>query len=271
MATIVSFHAHPDDEAIATGGTLARAASEGHRVILVVATHGEEGEVEDGFLAYDEKLHERRLEETHAAAMILGVERVQFLGYRDSGMMGTEANTHPDAFWQAELEEAAGRLAEILVEEQADVLTVYDDHGGYGHPDHIQVHRVGHRAAELAGTTRVFEATMNRDEIRRSMEEARAAGEDVGPDDGADDAPDRSESIGTPDAEITTEVDVRPFIETKRRAMKAHASQISDTSWFLQMPDDAFREFFGREWFMRTAPPFTGDPVADRETWIIEN
>jgi LmbE family N-acetylglucosaminyl deacetylase len=266
MATIVSFHAHPDDEAIATGGTLARAAAEGHRVIVVVATHGEEGEVETGFLSAGETLHERRLEETHAAAMILGVARVQFLGYRDSGMMGTDANDHPDAFWQAPPEEAADRLAEILVEERADVLTVYDKNGGYGHPDHIQVHRVGHRAAQIAGTARVFEATMNRDEIRRSMEAARAAGEDIGPDDGED----RSESIGVPDADITTVVDVRPYIDTKRRAMQAHASQISDSSWFLKMPDDAFRDTFGREWFTRVQPAFEGNPVADRETWILE-
>jgi LmbE family N-acetylglucosaminyl deacetylase len=265
MATIVSFHAHPDDEAIATGGTLARAASEGHRVVVVIATYGEEGEVDDGVLDDGEQLHERRLEETHAAAMILGVSRVQFLGYRDSGMMGTEANEHPDCFWQADVDEAAGRLAEILAEEAPDVLTVYDDHGGYGHPDHIQVHRVGHRAAELAGVARVYEATMNRDEIERSMEQARAAGEDLGPRDTVEQA----EEIGTPDGMITTAVDVRRFIDVKREAMAAHASQIGEDSWFLQMPEEAFREVFGHEWFIRTNPPFAGDPVADRETWIL--
>ena len=139
---------------------MVRAAREGHRVVLVIATHGEEGEVADGFLDEGEALEQRRIVETHTAAEILGVQRVAFLGYRDSGMMGTPSNDHPDAFWRADVDDAAQRLADLLTEEAADVLTVYDANGGYGHPDHIQVHRVGHRAAERAGTSRVFEATI---------------------------------------------------------------------------------------------------------------
>jgi len=160
---MVTFHAHPDDECIACGGVMRKAYEQGHRVVLVVATRGEVGEVPDGFLGEGEELWERRVKETHAAADILGAARVEFLGYVDSGMMGEPTNDVPGTFWTADVEEAAGKLAAILREEDAEVLTVYDDHGGYGHPDHIQVYRVGMRAAELAGTPRVFQATMNRD------------------------------------------------------------------------------------------------------------
>src|SRR5215217_516931 len=132
MATLVTFHAHPDDESIATGGVMAKAADAGHRVVLVVATRGEHGEVEEGFLGEGELLWKRRVQETHASAAILGVARVEFLGYVDSGMIGTPENDLPESFWQADVEDAAARLAAILTEEHADILTVYDENGGYG-------------------------------------------------------------------------------------------------------------------------------------------
>src|SRR5918911_2965022 len=129
MATLVTFHAHPDDESIATGGVMAKASDEGHRVVLVVATKGEHGEVDEGFLEPGEALWERRVRETQACADILGVARVEFLGYVDSGMMGTPENDLPESFWQADVEEAARRLAAIVEEERADVLTAYDENG----------------------------------------------------------------------------------------------------------------------------------------------
>src|SRR3954468_6568184 len=175
MATLVSFHAHPDDEAIPTAGTLAKAAKDGHRVVLVFATKGEHGEVAEDFLDEGETLAERRVQEPHRSAEILGAQRTEFLGYVDSGMMGTPENDAPDSFWQADVGEAAERLAAILREEHADVITVYDDYGNYGHPDHIQVHRVGVRAAELAGTPEVYELTMNRTEMQRMLDAARAS------------------------------------------------------------------------------------------------
>jgi len=245
--TIVTFHAHPDDEAIATGGVMARYAAEGNRVVLVVATRGEHGEVADGVLEPGEELWQRRVVETERAAEILGVQRVEFLGYRDSGMMGEPTNDEPEAFWSADLEEAAGRLAAILEDEGADVLTAYDDHGGYGHPDHIQVHRVGLRAAELAGTPVVYESTMNRDHIVRLL---RERSNEI-PDDVERPDPDDFGEFGTPEALITTSVDVRDFVEKKRAAMAAHQSQIDENHFFLMMPADAFREAFGYEWFIR--------------------
>ena len=252
MATLVSFQAHPDDESIAAGGTLAKAAAAGHRTVLVFGTKGEEGEVDDGFLDPGESLADRRVQETQRSAEILGVQRVEFLGYTDSGMMGTPENDVPGSFWQADVEEAAARLAEILREERADVLTIYDSDGNYGHPDHIQVHRVGSRAADLAGTPHVFESTINRDHIKRVMLAARESGGLPG-----DDAPtdDELESFGRPESVITTTIDVRDFLEQKRSSMAAHASQIPESSFFLAMPVDQFAEGFGWEWFIRRGVP----------------
>ena len=246
MATLVSFHAHPDDEAIAVGGTVAKAADAGHRVIVVFATRGEHGEVEDGFLAPGEELWERRVQECARAGEILGYE-FAFLGYVDSGMMGTPENDAPDSFWGASVDEAAARLAAILREARADVLTVYDDHGAYGHPDHIQVHRVGVRAGELAGTPRVYESTPNRDRARRMMEAVAETNADIPGDlDPAD-----MEAFGTPESELTTAVDVAAYLDRKRAAMAAHASQIAESSMFLALPPDLFAEAFGTEWFIR--------------------
>ena len=246
MATLVTFHAHPDDESIATGGVMAKASDEGHRVVLVVATKGEHGEVAEGFLEPGEPLWERRVKETEACAEVLGVARVEFLGYVDSGMMGTPENDLPESFWRADVEKAAARLAAILIEEKADVLTIYDENGQYGHPDHIQVYRVGARAAELAGTPRVYMNTINRDYVQRSLREAAEQGEipgGINPEDMAE--------LGVPEERITTAVDVRPWLARKRAAMAAHASQIAETSFFLAMAPELFEGAFGTEWFVR--------------------
>jgi len=249
MSTLVCFHAHPDDEAIATGGTMALAAQAGHRVVLVVATRGELGEPVPGVLGEGEPLWERRVVETRRAGEIVGVERVEFLGYTDSGMMGEPTNDDPECFWQADVDDAAATLAAILSDVDADVLTVYDDHGGYGHPDHIQVHRVGVRAAELAGVGAVFQSTMNRDQIREAMERYAAQA----PVDGTpvlETPRDIGDDFGSPDSMITHAVDVRAVIDVKREAMAAHASQIAPDSFFLSLPVETFAIAFGTEWFI---------------------
>ena len=268
MATAVFFHAHPDDEAIATGGTMAKASTEGHRVVLVTATRGEHGEVADGFLAPGEALWERRERETAEAARALGAHRQEFLGYVDSGMMGTPENDAPESFWRADLDEAAERLARILREEAADVLVVYDDHGIYGHPDHIQVHRVGVRAAQRAGTAKVYENTFDRDHIRDLAQRAAdgTLGVDTG---GADlpalpDAPEQSD-FGLPAACITTRVDVRDHVAAKRAAMAAHASQIGETSFFLSLPPELFALVWGTEFYV-----LRGAPAGTAETDLFE-
>lgn len=265
MATLVCFHAHPDDECIQTGGTIARASAEGHRVVLVVATNGDHGEIPDD-LAQGETLVDRRRRETEASARVLGIARVAWLGYEDSGMTGWEQNSNVGAFHNADIAEAAEKLAAILREEDADILTTYDWHGGYGHPDHIKVHQVGHAAAALVPGLRVLEGTMNRDQIRRSLAMAREAGLLSEEDDWDVDGPaDDGNPMGSTEDEITLKVNVAAFTKQKREAMRCHASQLSDTSFFLAMDDDRFALAFGAEWFIEPAAP-----APMREGWIFE-
>jgi LmbE family N-acetylglucosaminyl deacetylase len=264
MATLVLFHAHPDDEAIGTGGTIAKAVKDGHRVVLVTATRGEHGEYPEGFLAEGETLAERREQEMADAVAVLCIARHVFLGYSDSGMMGTPENDAPEAFWQADVEEAAQRLAKVLEEERADVLTIYDANGIYGHPDHIKVYEVGVRAAEIAGTRKVYETTVNRTAWRRRAEQGDAPTRRIETVDGVDRLIDEPASdqprtiefpLGVEEDQLTTAIDVRDFIDTKKRAMRAHASQITDDSFFMKMSDEVFAEGFGTEWFILRGAP----------------
>ena len=264
MGTLVCFHAHPDDESINTGGSMARAVAEGHRVVLVVATNGDHGEVPDD-LRLGETLVDRRRAETECSVATLGVHRLVWLDYADSGMTGWDQNDHHQSFLQAPVDEAAEQLAAVLREEAADVLTVYDWHGGYGHPDHIKVHQVGHRAAELAGTPHVFEATMNRDAMMRQLEAARAAGLDT-EDDWDPTAPmDDGNPFGMAESELTHMIDVRPWVSLKRASISCHRSQISDAGFFMSMPEDAFADAFGTEWFIKKG---ADHPL--REGWLFE-
>jgi LmbE family N-acetylglucosaminyl deacetylase len=264
MATLVLFHAHPDDEAIGTGGTIAKAVKDGHRVVLVTATRGENGEYPEGFLDPGETLGERRVKEMADAVEVLGIARHEFLGYRDSGMMGTPENDEPSSFWQADVEEAARRLATILEEENADVLTIYDENGIYGHPDHIKVWQVGVRAAEIAHTPKVYETTINRTAWRRRAERGDAPTRRIETVDGVDRLIDEEAGegprtiefpLGVEEDQITTAIDVRDFIGKKKEAMRAHKSQITDDSFFMKMPDDVFAEGFGVEWFILRGAP----------------
>ncbi len=267
MATLVCLHAHPDDEAISTGGTISRAASEGHRIVLVLATDGDHGEVPDD-LAEGETLVDRRRAETMAAAEHLGIARVAWLGYSDSGMNGWDQNDHDHSFHQAPVDEAAAKLATILREEKADVLTSYDWHGTYGHPDHVKVHHVGARAADLAGV-RLLEATMNRDAMARLVDVARAEGvefespdeEEFDPSAPADDG----NPFGEPEEAITLEVDVTGFVGRKKAALACHASQVSESDFFLNMDDESFARAFGTEWFIEP-----GAPGPMRRGWIFD-
>lgn len=274
MATFVFFHAHPDDEAIATGGAMMRAQADGHRVVLVTATRGELGNAVEGVAEQGDQLGALRSGELEVAASILGIDRLEVFGYLDSGMAGEETNNNPVCFAQTDIDTVGERLAAILREENAQALFVYDDNGSYGHPDHIQVYRTGLRAAELAGVDTVYQITMNRDAMLRSMAEriaeAEAAQESGDADGVTEEALERAESIrendsfGKPEAEITHQLDVREFIETKRKAMLAHASQIPEDSWFFTMPADAFEQAFGYEHYILTGHPRSADaPFVD--------
>ncbi|MFT6289911.1 MAG: LmbE family N-acetylglucosaminyl deacetylase [Ilumatobacter sp.] len=268
MGTLVCLHAHPDDECIVTGGTMARAAAEGHRVVLIVATNGDFGETPDD-LADGETLSNRRRAETDASAAVLGVSKVEWLGFKDSGMTGWEQNADPASFHQADVEQAAQQVADILADESADVFTIYDWHGNYGHPDHVKVHTVGMRAAELVEhPMRTLQATSNRNSFVEMIAAAKELGVDMnGPDSNDEDGFDPSgpaddgNPFGEPEEALTLCVDATDFASIKRNSMKCHASQISDSSFFLEMPEEVFAMAFGREWFIendRTPPHRTG-------------
>jgi LmbE family N-acetylglucosaminyl deacetylase len=246
VGTIVSFHAHPDDESSSCAGTLARAAAAGHRVVLVFATRGELGEPVPGVLEPGEQLSIRRSAECYASAGALGAKRVEFLGFTDSGMMDEPSNAAPFCFWQADIEHAARRLAVILDEEEPDILTTYDDNGVYGHPDHIQVHRVGMRAAELSAVPVVAQCTVNRDWMVRGMRGLADAGQLPS----GWSPPIEAPSFGKPESEITHKVETVDFIEQKRASMRAHASQISPDHFLLAMPDPVFAIGMGVEFYI---------------------
>ena len=249
VTTIVFLHAHPDDEASGTAGTMRLAADAGHRVVCVYATNGDHGTAPDD-LREGESVVQRRRSEAQESAQVLGTARVAWLDYADSGMTGWEQNGHEASFHTADTGAAAQRLAAILDEEDADVLVGYDWHGGYGHPDHVKVHRVAYAAADLAKRRpRMLENTMNRDHMRRMLEAARDAGAGVDADWDPDTPADDGNPFGTPEAELHWHVDVRPVLAAKRSALAAHSSQ-EDVGWMLGMPQEQFAAVFGDEWFI---------------------
>jgi len=241
VSTAVFFHAHPDDEVLFTGGTMARAAAEGHRVVLVTATRGDRGVDRAGVLGAGETLAERRERELRQSAALLGVDRCELLGYQDSGIDGDGA----DGFSQAPAEEAAARLAAILVEEAADVFITYDERGIYGHPDHVKVHQVGLRAAQLADSASVFLATIDRDRLQALLVLAETFGLAI------DDATlDWAVGAGVAGERITATVDVSDYVEVKRAAMAAHQTQFPPSAGVLLLPPPAFHTVFGTEWYI---------------------
>lgn len=252
----MSFHAHPDDEVLYTGGTLARAAAEGHRVVLAVATDGGAG-----LAATGPDLARRRMAELEASAAVLGVSRVVPLGFADSGWTTDPA---PGTFAALPLDTAAAPLAALLKQEGADAVTVYDRAGGYGHPDHVQVHRVGTRAAALAGTPVVLEATVDRNLIR-PVARLIAATPGLLPDVHRTDY----ESAYTAREDLTHRVDVRAYTDQKRRALLAHHSQatsdrgVRTLGLLLRLPSWTFTWVLGREWFVEQGRTPASTPSDD--------
>lgn len=244
MATIVSLHAHPDDEALLTGGYLAGRAAAGDRVVLVVATDGAAGLADRSFA----DLATTRERELDQAARHLGVARVVRLGYADSGMAGSPT-TGPGRFVDADPEQVARRVAAILDEESADVLTGYDGRGGYGHPDHLRVHRVARLAQGLAATRpRLLEATRDRTGLVRAIRVARPIARAL---------PGITlpgTSIFSTPQEISHRLDVRSHLPNKRAALAAHASQASGgvrtIGVLLHLPPWLVRRLLGVEYFI---------------------
>lgn len=261
--TLVSFHAHPDDEALYTAGTLARAAAEGHRVVVVTATDGAAG-LTSGDRA---GLGARRMAELRRAAAELAVADVRHLGFDDSGMDGRAGDR---AFARVPIEEAAAALAGILNAVGADALTIYDPAGGYGHPDHVQVHRVGTMAAALAATPVVLEATVDRRALLRALRLLHRSGLGrllrVDPDEWG---PRRFAGSYTAPDLITHRVDVRRYAPAKRRALAAHDSQTSadhgvrTLAAIRRLPGPVFRRALGYEWFVEHGRPPQSPPLDD--------
>lgn len=271
--TVVSFHAHPDDEALLTAGTLARAAADGHRVVLVTATDGGAGLATAAASAAGD-LGSQRLAELRRAAAAIGCHDVRHLGYADSGLDGAKGSRAVDravvAFSRADPDEAAGRLAAVLQETGADVLTIYDPAGGYGHPDHVAVHRVGVRAAGLAGTPVVLEATVDRRALLRVLkilQKSRILA--VMGVDQQEWSPARfARSYAEPDR-ITHRVHTRRFAAAKREAMAAHATQagadegVRTLAAFLRLPRFLFARVFAHEWFVEEGRSPAKPPLDD--------
>lgn len=254
VTTTVFLHAHPDDEASGTAGSMIRTTDAGHRVVVVYATHGEHGTVPPD-LAEGSALADHRRLEAEASAKITGAARVEWLGYADSGMTGWEQNAHETSFHSADLDEAAGRLAAIVDEEDADILVGYDWHGGYGHPDHVKVHHVAHRAAELAARRpRLLENTMNRDRMRSQLAAAREMGIEIDDDLDVDAPMDDGNPIGLPESEIHHAVDVTDIIDRKLAALACHSSQV-DVQGMLQMPQEVYTAAFGVEHYAEPGRP----------------
>ena len=257
-------HAHPDDETISNGVTMAKYAAEGARVTLVTCTLGEEGEVLVPGLAHlaadqTDQLGQHRIGELATAMMALGVTDHRFLGgpgrYRDSGMMGLPTNDRPDAFWQADVDEAAALLVEVIRETRPHVLITYDENGGYGHPDHIQAHRVAMRGVELAAdpshgdgepwaVAKVYWSAIPESVMREGLRRLREAGdstfEDMDPDG-------ELPTFVVPDDQITSYVDAVEHVEAKLAAMRAHATQITVDGPFFALSNNLGNHVWGIE------------------------
>jgi LmbE family N-acetylglucosaminyl deacetylase len=236
-----------------TGGTFARYAEEGVRTVLVTCTNGEQGDgpggVKPGEEGHDEAaVRERRLVELRESAAHLGIEHVELLGYADSGMAGWEANSRPDAFANVPLQRSAARLTALMDKYRPQVVVTYDEDGGYGHPDHIQAHRIAVVAADALRERRgiphkLYYTAVPRSwfrEIGRLLRAAGLVGDDETP----------PADFGVPDEKVTTYVDVLPYVERKRKALESHASQ-ADNIVFLRMPEEAQRRVLGTETFVR--------------------
>ena len=252
-------HAHPDDETINNGVTMAKYAALGAQVTLVTCTRGEEGEVlvnelENLASDKDDKLGEHREIELKDAMDELGIKDFRFLGapskkWRDSGMMGTPANDRDDVFWQADLDEASIELVKIILEIKPQVLITYDEFGGYGHPDHIKAHRVAMRAAELAANqgwqvSKIYWNTMPRSVIQMGIEKMKEVGSDFFGAESADDLP-----FAKPDELVSTVVNAPEYVPAKLAAMKAHATQISVDGPFFALSNNLGLSVWGEEYY----------------------
>jgi N-acetyl-1-D-myo-inositol-2-amino-2-deoxy-alpha-D-glucopyranoside deacetylase len=253
---ILLVHAHPDDETINNGATMALYADRGAQVTLVTCTRGEEGEILVPELSHlsstkEDLLGQHREIELANAMRALGIKDFRFLGgsttkYRDSGMIGSEPNNRPDVFWQADVDSAAKILVDIIEEVKPHILITYDEIGGYGHPDHIQAHRVAMRASELATwqIQKIYWNTMPKSVIAKGMEKMKEIGSDFFGAESVDDIP-----FAKDDEFVTTLIDGADYVELKMEAMKAHETQISLDGPFFALSNNLGMQIWGDEYY----------------------
>jgi N-acetyl-1-D-myo-inositol-2-amino-2-deoxy-alpha-D-glucopyranoside deacetylase len=301
---VMFVHAHPDDESMGTGGTIARLVADGVRVDLVTCTDGAEGEIHDPTLDPDEarpRLAQIRAEELACSVEALGGGAIHHhvLGYRDSGMIETDANAHPDCFWQADLAEATARLLQIVRDARPAVIVSYDEHGNYGHPDHINAARVA-RDAYLASVgqpwaiSRFYEIAFARErwfDLMAAMKERGIplpwnldseaegpAAEALNPSNAAAVSQigeaieaDEGDSLefGRAEADITTQVDVSSTVDAKRRSMDCHRTQRQDLGWLLDLPEDLAHRAIDTEFYVLCWLDGSNVPATHRETWLL--
>ena len=303
---VLFVHAHPDDESMGTGGTIARLVAGGVRVDLVTCTDGAEGEIHDPTLDVEEA--RPRLADIRAAELACSVDALgggaihhHLLGYRDSGMMGTDPNEHPESFWRADLDEATRRLVEIVRQARPSAIVSYDENGNYGHPDHINAARIARQAYQASQGTpwavaRFYEAAFLRDAWFGLMTEMKDRGIALPWDmDSVIDAPPADalnpsnaaalgqvaasleegaeasweESFGRSDEEVTTRVDVSAFLDAKRRSMDCHRTQRQDLGWMLDLPADLADRVMATECYVLRWLDGAEVPSSHRETFLL--
>ncbi|HWA67944.1 MAG TPA: PIG-L family deacetylase [Mycobacteriales bacterium] len=267
--TLMAVHAHPDDEATGTGGVLAKAAAEGIRTVLVTCTDGRCGDgpggVKPGEPGHDpDAVAALRIPELEKSCEILGISDLELLGYHDSGMMGWEQfNNAPESFWSTPVADGAAKLGALIEKYQPDVIVTYDENGFYGHPDHIQAHRITMAAHAATGSSaKVYWGTIPKsrmEEFGNAMRDAGLADWDEEPPAAEDGALD----IGLPDDQITTWVDIRDYSEQKFNSLAAHASQ-GENIFFLQLGLDTFTKLMGEETFVRVRDT-TNAPLPEKD------
>lgn len=273
---LVLVHAHPDDEALATGGTIARYAAEGAHVCLITCTNGELGEIAEvpelgSVEEIQARLGEVRRQELLEACRLLGVADVRMLGYHDSGMEGTPANAEPHVFMNQYLDDGVAKIVDILRDVRPQVLVTYNEFGAYGHPDHIRAHEAAMRAMEVAAqnhgdeVAKVYYTAFPRSlvEMGRDLWEQMGRGD---PDEFFDE--EEIERVTTPDDQITTAVDVSTWIDQKFAALEAHRTQRGTTDWILSIPSEFRLLGFGTEHYV-LAKSSLGPPT-ERESDLFD-
>jgi LmbE family N-acetylglucosaminyl deacetylase len=262
--SVLAAFAHPDDEGFGCGGTLAMLVARGAQITLVCATNGDVGEISDPALATPETLAQVRREELRRAMAVTGVQDLRFLGYRDSGMAGADDNTHPDSLSQADPEKVAGELAEITRETRPELVITHDPTGGYGHPDHTAVYRHATRAFAVAGDPGhagdpahaqqpwspqlLYYVCFPRSNFRRMWQQMLDVG--ITPPFASLDI----ETIGSPDEDVTTVVDVGAYVEIKVASLNCHRTQIDPNGPFARLPQEMMREIMSTEYYTLAVP-----------------